>query len=100
MSTANPTGLEHPVGQSCGTTPTSGETMQEQAQQVAARVREAAQQQYEEARERATEYYEMGREQTQQWAEQVEKYIRREPLKAVAIAAGVGALFGFLVMRR
>lgn len=64
-----------------------------------------------EAKHKAVEYFDEGKQKTAQLLEQgkekaarvedqVEHYIRRKPLKSVLIAAGVGALLGFLISRR
>ena len=51
-------------------------------------------------REQAGEYYEQGREKLSEITAEVEDYIRREPLKAALIAAGVGLCVGLCLMRR
>ena len=62
-------------------------------------VKEAAVHQYEHARDSAAEYYQAGKDKAVQWQENVEQYVREQPLKSVAIAAGVGVMLGFLWRR-
>jgi len=50
-------------------------------------------------REKASEYYEMSKAKAQEWEHSVEEYIREKPLQSVLIAAGVGAVLGFLLRR-
>ena len=105
MSTANPS---H-TGESQGTQPLRekveevrhhAEEMGQHAQEFGACARDAAQEKIEELRGAASEYYGIGRERSQELVGQVENYIRQEPLKAIMIAAGAGALLGVLFLRR
>ncbi len=51
-------------------------------------------------REAAEECCAAGTEKMRKAAENVEDYVRREPVKSLLIAAGVGFLAGLLVIRR
>jgi len=62
-------------------------------------VKEAAVHQYEAARDSAAEYYQAGKDKAAEWQENIEQYVREQPMKAVAIAAGVGVVLGFLWRR-
>ena len=48
----------------------------------------------------AKDAYENARSTTQEWKNNVQGYVQREPVKALLIAAGVGALLGILWKRR
>jgi ElaB/YqjD/DUF883 family membrane-anchored ribosome-binding protein len=65
----------------------------------ATQLRDSAAEQFQNVRESATEYYEAGREKASQWEEQVETYVREQPLKALMIAAGVGIVLGVIWKR-
>lgn len=84
--------------------------MKAKATEMAGNVREAATQQYEKARdvateqyenlrEQATEYYQSGREKAVELRDQVEEYVREQPVKAILMAAGVGVVLGVLWRR-
>ena len=62
-------------------------------------VRDAASQQYQTAMDSAQEYYDQGRERAMEWQGQLEEYVREQPVKALAIAAGVGVVLGILWKR-
>ena len=62
-------------------------------------VRDAATQQYQQALDTAQDYYQQGRERAMEWQGQVEDYVREQPIKALAIAAGVGVVLGILWKR-
>lgn len=61
--------------------------------------REKASEYLEAGREKASEYYEISKAKAQEWEHTVEEYIREKPLQSVLIAAGVGAVLGFLLRR-
>ncbi len=91
-----------------GNTPDQGATNQlkEKATEVASNlrdmsstVRDAATQQYQTAMDSAQQYYQQGREQAVEWQGQLEEYVREQPVKALAIAAGVGVILGILWKR-
>jgi len=49
--------------------------------------------------DKAQEYYEMSRQKAMELEQNVESYIRQKPLQSVLIAAGVGAVIGFMLRR-
>jgi ElaB/YqjD/DUF883 family membrane-anchored ribosome-binding protein len=66
---------------------------------MGSQMRDAASEKYSKLREQAGQYYTQGRDAAQQWEQSLENYIQEKPLKAVAIAAGVGLLLGLLWKR-
>ena len=62
-------------------------------------VRDAATQQYQSALDTAQEYYQDGRERAMEWQGQLEEYVREQPVKALAIAAGIGVVLGIIWKR-
>ncbi|MDB5324302.1 MAG: hypothetical protein JWN40_5933 [Phycisphaerales bacterium] len=73
--------------------------MVDSVRDTASQVRDTATEQYQAAKESATEYYQAGREKAAQWEEQLENYVREQPVKALLIAAGVGAVIGAIWKR-
>lgn len=53
-----------------------------------------------EGRRHAGEYLEQGKQKVIELEDQFEGYVRKQPLKSVLIAAGAGALIGFLIGRK
>ena len=66
---------------------------------TASQLRDSATEQYQNAKDAATEYYQAGREKAAQWEDQLETYVREQPVKALLIAAGVGAIIGAIWKR-
>jgi ElaB/YqjD/DUF883 family membrane-anchored ribosome-binding protein len=66
---------------------------------VGSQVRDVATQQYQSAVDTAQEYYQEGREKAMEWQGQLEDYVREQPVKALAIAAGIGVVLGILWKR-
>ncbi len=62
-------------------------------------VRDAAEEKYTELRDKAAEQYEKGRRRAHDLEEQLESCIRDNPLTSLLVAAGVGAVIGFLWRR-
>ena len=62
-------------------------------------IKDSASEYYQQGREKAQEYYEQGRQKAIEMEENLENYVREQPLKAVMIAAGVGLLLGILWRR-
>ena len=56
--------------------------------------------QYEEFRETAAEYYQQGRKVADEYGKHLEEFVREEPVKALAMAVGVGIAVGLLFSRR
>jgi ElaB/YqjD/DUF883 family membrane-anchored ribosome-binding protein len=71
----------------------------DQVRETASQVRDAAQEKFNEMRDQASEYYEQGRQRAMEWEQGLEDYVQQQPIKALLIAAGVGALLGFLWRR-
>jgi ElaB/YqjD/DUF883 family membrane-anchored ribosome-binding protein len=63
-------------------------------------VQNAAREQFDNFRSSAGDYYEQGRDRAMEWEESIESYVQEKPLKALAIAAGVGLLIGLFWRRR
>ena len=73
--------------------------MVDSVRDTASQMRDTASEQYQAAKETATEYYQAGREKAVEWEEQLENYVREQPVKALLIAAGVGAIIGAIWKR-
>ena len=69
-------------------------------QAMAGTARDAAQEKLGQLRGDASEYYEQGLDKVHDVGHTLEQFIRKQPLKCVLIAAGVGLLFGRFWMRR
>ena len=59
-----------------------------------------AQEKLGEAKRYADEYLDQGKQKATEIEDQLEEYIRNKPLKSVLIAAGAGALIGYLLGRK
>ena len=75
------------------------ESAAEQVRETASQVRDAAQDKFNDLRDQAAEYYEQGRQRAMEWEHSLEEYVQQQPIKSLLIAAGVGALLGFLWRR-
>jgi len=95
-----------------GTSGTSGSAtgatsaMRDKAQDVAqnltemgSHLKDAAVEQYENVRDQASEYYEAGKDKARQWVDDLEGYVREQPIKSLLIAAGAGVLLGIIWKR-
>jgi ElaB/YqjD/DUF883 family membrane-anchored ribosome-binding protein len=94
--------IDDPQGQQGSTTSAIRDKATEMGQSLrdmGSQVRDTAQQQYEQLRQSATEYYEQGREKAQEWEQNLESYVREQPIKSLLIAAGVGLVVGFIWRR-
>ena len=72
----------------------------EQAQQWQESASKMAQDTYSTVRDSASEYIQQGRERAMQLEKSAETFIHDQPLKSILIAAGIGFVCGFLLMRR
>jgi ElaB/YqjD/DUF883 family membrane-anchored ribosome-binding protein len=75
------------------------QTGKDKAQEYLHTGREKAEEYLHTGADKAQEYYEMSREKAMELEQNVEQYIREKPLQSVLIAAGVGAVLGFLLRR-
>lgn len=75
-------------------------TVAEDLRELGRLTKDAAKEKLGEARQVASDYYEQGRERVGELEQQVEGYVRQRPMTAILIAAGAGALLGFLLSRR
>jgi ElaB/YqjD/DUF883 family membrane-anchored ribosome-binding protein len=71
----------------------------ENLRDLGGQVREAAREKYEQYSGKAQDFYEHGREAAEGWEKELEAYIQEKPLKALAVAAGVGLILGLLWKR-
>ena len=76
-----------------------GGKAKEAASEQMNQLRDSANEYYQQGREKAMEYYEQGRERATEMEQDLENYIREQPIKSVMIAAGVGMLLGILWRR-
>lgn len=62
--------------------------------------KEAAGETYQDAKSRAGDYVERKKQRVSEFEDQMVEYVRQQPVKSILIAAGAGALLGFLLSRR
>jgi len=67
--------------------------------ELGASARDMAQEKLGEAREVAGQYYQQGRERAQALEQNLETYIKEQPVTSIMVAAGVGFLIGVLWSR-
>ena len=60
----------------------------------------AAEETYEDVKRQAGEYVDRKKQRVTEFEDQIVEYVRQNPLQSVLIAAGAGALLGFLLSRR
>jgi ElaB/YqjD/DUF883 family membrane-anchored ribosome-binding protein len=77
----------------------AGTQAREKAAEQVEHLKETASQYYDQGRQMAQDYYEQGRQKAMEYQENLESYVREQPVKAVLIAAGIGLLVGFLWRR-
>ncbi|HWB53571.1 MAG TPA: hypothetical protein VG722_05240 [Tepidisphaeraceae bacterium] len=70
-----------------------------QVREMGGQAKDAAREQYNNLRDKASEYYGQGKEALDQYTDSVGQYIQEKPIKAILIAAGIGALLGMLWKR-
>jgi len=76
------------------------DTVKNDIKELGGLVRKAARSRADDVRGNAAEAFERGRRRVGEMGEQVEHYLGDRPLQSVLIAAGIGALIGFLWPRR
>jgi ElaB/YqjD/DUF883 family membrane-anchored ribosome-binding protein len=76
-----------------------GQQARQAANEQIGQLRDTAADYYQQGREKAAEYYQQGREKAVEFEQNLEGYIREQPVKSVLIAAGVGLLLGILWRR-
>jgi len=69
------------------------------ASQQINQLKDSANEYYQQGREKAQEYYEQGRQKAMELEQNLEDYVREQPIKSVMIAAGIGLLLGILWRR-
>ena len=74
--------------------------VKENLRDIGTQVRDTATQQYDQLREQAGDYYEQGRQRALEMEESLEQYVQEKPIQALLIAAGIGAVLGWLWKRR
>lgn len=74
--------------------------VKEDVQELGHIARDVAREKYQELRAQADGYVKTGTEKAKQWEASFEDQIRQHPVRAVAIAAGVGLVVGLLLRRR
>jgi ElaB/YqjD/DUF883 family membrane-anchored ribosome-binding protein len=77
----------------------TGSQIQQNLRDMGGQVRDAASEKFNQLREQASEYYEQGRQRAREWEQGLEEYVHEKPLQSLLIAAGIGALIGFLWRR-
>ena len=75
-------------------------TVREDLGQLGRAAKNVAQEKLGEARRYADEHLDQGKQKASEIEDQLEEYIRNKPLKSVLIAAGAGALIGYLLGRK
>jgi ElaB/YqjD/DUF883 family membrane-anchored ribosome-binding protein len=64
--------------------------------QMGEQVRDAASEKFEQLRGQANDYYEQGRQRAREWEQSLEEYVQEKPIQSLLIAAGVGAVLGWI----
>jgi ElaB/YqjD/DUF883 family membrane-anchored ribosome-binding protein len=77
----------------------SAAQVQQNLRDMGGQVKDAAEEKFNELRDQAAEYYQEGRQRARAWEQSLEHYVQERPLKSLLIAAGVGAVLGFLWRR-
>ncbi len=75
-------------------------TVREDLGQLGRAAKNVAQEKLGEARRYADEHLDQGKQKASEIEDQLEEYIRNQPLKSILIAAGAGALIGYLLGRK
>jgi ElaB/YqjD/DUF883 family membrane-anchored ribosome-binding protein len=74
--------------------------VKEDLSKLAQLTRDASQEKLAKAKEAASEYLEKGKQKVGEVEDSMVRYVREKPIKSVLLAAGAGALLGFLLSRR
>lgn len=74
----------------------TGSQLRDKAQEQMNNLKDSAGEYYQQGRDMASQYYEQGREMATEWEQNLENYVREQPIKSLLIAAGVGCVIGFL----
>ena len=69
------------------------------AAEIGKEIRDQVQERMVQGKEVAAEYYEEGLNQVLAWQQQLENQVRKKPLQALLMTAGVGLLLGLLRRR-
>ena len=72
----------------------------ENLRDLGSQVRDTATEQYDQLREQAGGYYEQGRQRALEMEQTLEQYVQEKPIQSLLIAAGIGAVLGWLWKRR
>ncbi len=75
-------------------------TVREDLGQLGRAATNVAREKLDEAKRHADEHLDQGKQKASEIEDQLEEYIRNKPLKSVLIAAGAGALIGYLLGRK
>jgi ElaB/YqjD/DUF883 family membrane-anchored ribosome-binding protein len=75
-------------------------TVKEDLSKLARLTRDASQEKLGKAKQAASDYLKKGKHKAGEVEESVVRYVREKPIKSVLLAAGAGALLGFLLSRR
>ncbi len=75
-------------------------TVREDLRELGRLTKEASQEKLQQAKQTASEYLERSRDKASAVEDSVVSYVREKPIKSVLLAAGAGALLGFLLSRR
>jgi len=77
-----------------------GHTAKEVAREKLGEAKQKAAGVVDESKQRTAEYYQRGKQEAARFEDQVETYIRENPLKSVMIATGLGVVLGMFLSRR
>jgi ElaB/YqjD/DUF883 family membrane-anchored ribosome-binding protein len=77
----------------------AGSQLSGQAKEQLDNLKNSATEYYNQGRDRVQEYYDQGKERAMEFEQNLEAYVREQPVKSLLIAAGVGCLLGILWRR-
>ena len=87
------------ASQAAGDVRAAARQVGENLRDIGSQVRDTATQQYDQLREQAGDYYEQGRQRALEMEQTLEQYVQEKPIQALLIAAGIGAVLGWLWKR-